>query len=57
LWVDGNAAYSTTGLHYLKTGDTAGWSYIMFDPTYGGGSNSPPVSMYWDFDQLYVSVK
>lgn len=36
-----------------------GWDYLMFDPTYGGdaAADHPPATIYWDIDQIYVSVK
>jgi hypothetical protein len=56
-WVDGTQIAHYTGVLWLAAGNQVGWPYLMFDPTYGGGTNSPAVNMYWDFDQLYVSTK
>jgi hypothetical protein len=56
-WVDGVQIANWTSVLWLAAGNQIGWPYLMFDPTYGGGTNSPPVAMYWDVDQLYVSTK
>jgi hypothetical protein len=59
IWVDGTVAYQTSSVHYFLSGESMGWSYLMFDPTYGGdvATDHPPTSIYWDIDQLYVSTK
>jgi hypothetical protein len=67
LWVDGAQVFQTGsgagsppgGTHFFLSGESMGWNYIMFDPTYGGDASSdhPPTSIYWDIDQLYVSTK
>jgi hypothetical protein len=56
-WVDGTEIAHYTSVQWLAAGNVAGWPYLMFDPTYGGGTNSPAATMYWDFDQLFVSTK
>jgi hypothetical protein len=56
-WVDGTQIANYTNVLWLAAGNQVGWPYLMFDPTYGGGTNSPAQSMYWDFDQLYVSTR
>ncbi len=56
-WVDGTLVERYTDVMWLAPGNQVGWPYLMFDPTYGGGNNSPPATMYWDFDQVYVSTK
>jgi hypothetical protein len=56
-WVDGIRVAQYTDVLWLASGNQAGWRYLMFDPTYGGGRRSPPSALYWDFDQLYVSTK
>lgn len=56
-WVDGTQIAHYTSVQWLASGNEAGWPFLMFDPTYGGGTNSPSSTMYWDFDQLYVSTK
>ncbi len=56
-WIDGTQIASWSSVLWLAPGNQVGWPYLMFDPTYGGGTHSPPQDMYWDFDQLYVSTR
>jgi hypothetical protein len=56
-WVDGTQVANYSNIVWLAAGQTAGWPRIAFVPTYGGGTASPPATMYWDMDQLYVSTK
>jgi len=60
MWVDGTMIYqSPTNLSYFMSGESKGWQYLQFDPTYGGdvASDHPPYAIYWDIDDLYVSTK
>jgi uncharacterized protein YjdB len=66
IWVDGTQVFQTGGagtppggMHFFQSGETMGWNYLQFDPTYGGDSanDHPPYDIYWDLDQLYVSTK
>jgi hypothetical protein len=68
LWADGNQVFQSGsgvagspsgGVHYFLGGELMGWQYIMFDPSYGGDqpTDHPPYEIYWDIDELYVSVK
>jgi hypothetical protein len=59
IWVDGTQVYQSGGQHFFLSGESMGWNFLMFDPTYGGDQSSdhPPAVMYWDIDQLYVSTK
>jgi uncharacterized protein YjdB len=67
LWVDGTQVFQTGpgvpgspsgGTHFFLSGESMGWNYLMFDPTYGGdSSNDHPPAIYWDIDELYVSTK
>jgi hypothetical protein len=68
LWVDGTQVFRTGpgvpgtpagGMHFFQSGEAMGWSFLMFDPTYGGdqASDHPPTSIYWDIDDLYLSTK
>jgi len=67
LWVDGTLVFDSNdgrgvpsgGIRFFERGESMGWNFIMFDPTYGGDASSdhPPYSIYWDIDQLYVSTK
>ncbi len=68
LWVDGTQVFQTGpgvpgsppgGTHFFLAGESMGWNYLMFDPTYGGDQSTdhPPTNIYWDIDQLYVSTK
>jgi uncharacterized protein YjdB len=56
-WVDGTQVANYSNIVWLAAGQTPGWPRIAFVPTYGGGTASPPATMYWDMDQLYVSTK
>jgi hypothetical protein len=56
-WIDGVLVANYTNVPWLASGNNVGWPYLMFDPTYGGTVSSPPYTIYWDFDQLYVSTK
>ena len=60
MWVDGDMIYqSPTNVSYFMSGESMGWQYLQFDPTYGGdvATDHPPYSIYWDIDDLYVSTK
>lgn len=56
-WVDGVQVANWTSVLWLAPGNAVGWPHLMFDPTYGGGRNSPAQKMYWDMDELYVSTR
>jgi hypothetical protein len=56
-WVDGTQVASYTNVQWLAPGNMVGWPYLLFDPVYGGAKSSPPTTMYWDFDDLYVSTR
>jgi hypothetical protein len=56
-WVDGTQIAYYNNVLWLAPGNQVGWPYLMFDPTYGGGTHSPVQNMYWDVDQVYVSTK
>jgi hypothetical protein len=56
-WVDGVRVAHYSDVLWLAPGNRVGWRYLMFDPTYGGGRHNPAQTMYWDFDQLYVSTR
>ena len=59
LWVDGTQVFQSSSLHFFESGESMGWNFLMFDPTYGGdkATDHPPESIYWDIDQLYLSTK
>jgi uncharacterized protein YjdB len=69
IWVDGTQVFQTGapgskgtpdgGMRFFEPGESMGYNYLMFDPTYGGDSSNdhPPYLIYWDVDQLYVSTK
>ncbi len=69
LWVDGTQVFQTGsgvagsppgGTHFFLSGESMGWNFLMFDPTYGGDASSdhpPSAGIYWDIDDLYVSTK
>jgi hypothetical protein len=56
-WVDGVQVASYNNVLWLAPGNNVGWPFLMFDPSYGGAKSSPPYTMYWDFDELYVSTR
>jgi hypothetical protein len=60
IWIDGAQQFTASGFSYIASGETTGWGYFMFDPTYGGGTHHPPdvtPNIYWDIDQLFVATK
>jgi len=59
LWVDGTQVFQSSSLHFFESGESMGWNFLMFDPTYGGdkATDHPPTTIYWDIDQLYLSTK
>jgi Bacterial Ig-like domain (group 2) len=56
-WVDGVQIANYSNVHYLAAGQTRAWKALLYDPTYGGGTASPPDDIYWDMNQLFVSTK
>jgi uncharacterized protein YjdB len=56
-WVDGVQIASYNNVLWLAPGNNIGWPYLLFQPIYGGVQSSPPYTMYWDLDQLYVSTR
>lgn len=59
-WVDGVLGLNVTGMNYIASGQTKGWPRMAFEPTYGGGTASPPntiPNIFWGFDNLYISLK
>jgi hypothetical protein len=57
VWVDGNVVITRSGVLWLGAGNQVGWKALVSDPTFGGGTAHPPTTEYWDYDQLYISVK
>jgi hypothetical protein len=60
MWVDGAMIYqSPSNISYFMSGESMGWHYLQFDPTYGGDqpTDHPPYDIYWDIDDLYVSTR
>jgi Glycosyl hydrolase family 10 len=59
-WVDGVLCINKALIPpntWLGVGNARGWVALVCDPTYGGGTASPPSTMTWTFDKLYCSVK
>jgi hypothetical protein len=56
-WVDNTQVASYRNVQWLAAGNRVGWPYLLFDPVYGGMQSSPPTTMYWDVDGLYVSTR
>jgi hypothetical protein len=56
-WVDGTQIAKYSDVLWLASGNKPGWPYLLFDPVYGGTKSSPPSTMYWDFNALYVSTR
>lgn len=42
--------------HFQNTA-TKRWATLLISPTYGGGTNDPPVNLFMDFGPFYVSGK
>ncbi len=56
-WVDNVHVASYTGLTMFDPSSTAGYVFILFDPTWGGAAATlHPPAMYWQFDELEVAV-
>jgi hypothetical protein len=56
-WVDGVQVADYASVLWRAAGQSPGWVRMLFQPTYGGGTMNPPLSMYWDLNALYISVK
>ncbi len=57
VWVDGTQVINAASVTWLASGNQRGWKALVCDPTYGGGTANPPTTMYWDYNNLYVSTK
>lgn len=59
VWMDGTQCFTASNVAWVSGADSPNWATLLCDPTYGGGTNSPPAvspALHWDFDQLYVST-
>jgi hypothetical protein len=63
-WVNGALQWTSVGKNDGTAGQTGinynsgGFSDLLFDPTYGGDSDTdrPPAGCYWDIDYLFAAV-
>lgn len=59
-WVDGTLVMSFSNVNFLSPGQAKGFTFLLVDPTYGGGTNNPPSGpqpMFSDYDQIYAGWK
>ena len=56
-WVDDVLVSRSDQVLFFLAGQTPQWTYLWFDPTFGGGRNPVPNDQYLDFDHLFVSVR
>ena len=59
-WIDNVHIFHADGVNYLATGDLPGFSFMQFDPTWGGAgaggaANHPLQTQYVDFNRVYVA--
>ncbi len=69
VWVDGVPALinsgkndapvydSRTNVMFFSSGQTARQNRLEFEPTYGGGYESPPYTQWFDIGNVYAAVK
>lgn len=57
MWIDGVLGADYSIQWYNPTQGPVGFGGMRWEPTYGGGFNSPPFEMYQYLDSWYVSVK
>ena len=56
-WVDGNLTAAASDVIWFLSGQAPQWTYVWFDPTYGGGSRPVPRPLWIEFDHFYASVR
>jgi hypothetical protein len=56
LWKDGILSLNQTNVEIFASGQTARWTWVYVDPTYGGGFNPVPANQDMTFGHIYVSV-
>ena len=59
VWANGTQILNASGIKMLYNGQSvgSGWKYLFLDPTYGGGTNTPPANLNFQIDHWYASVK
>lgn len=57
MWANNTLVVNETTIGYFASGQTAEWFEFWCNPTYGGGTNQPPVDMSLDIDHWYTSAK
>lgn len=55
LWVDGNLLRNQSDIGYKNIGEPPTFSEYWCNPTYGGGTASPPADQWIDIDNWYTS--
>jgi hypothetical protein len=56
-WVDGSLTAEASNVTWFLSSQVPNWTYVWFDPTYGGGSNPVPRPLWLEFDHFYASVR
>jgi hypothetical protein len=52
-YLNGSLSAERTDFSFFDTGDTAVFSQLFFDPTFGGGTNPPPANLHLDIAYWY----
>jgi hypothetical protein len=56
-WIDGVQIAERHDVEWFAPGQVPEWTYIWFDPTYGGGTHIVPHDEFIEFDHFYAAVK
>ena len=57
VWADGTLIIEATDVAFWGATQTAGWTGVAWEPTYGGGLNPIPTTMFQAIDHWYISAK
>ncbi|MBP2647204.1 MAG: hypothetical protein H6Q77_828 [Gemmatimonadetes bacterium] len=56
-WVDGILTAEASNVIWFLADQVPSWTYVWFDPTYGGGANPVPRALWIEIDHFYASVR
>jgi len=57
VWANGVLIINLSDMAWWGAGQTPAWTGVAWEPVYGGGTHSPPVTMYQAIDHWYISGK
>lgn len=57
VWANDVLIINLSDVAWWGAGQTPAWTGVAWEPVYGGGTHSPPVTMFQAFDHWYVSGK